>query len=182
MTAPASGEAASGIGHRTYAAIVEDEADLIGHVAYALYKRDKLKFCEQEYARTKLPVTVQAMDVFIRGCNLDTRIASYRLEAERLLEQMTEYVLEDAIEKLERDYQARLVRELSASKPWSRAILESLVGSVAIALVWAMIVVVISTSRVGFDQVLGDVLNKDITDRPTQAAPLPLPPSPPPTR
>jgi hypothetical protein len=175
MIPPASEEAASQIGHRTYAALVRDDADLIGHVAYALYKRDKLKFCDQELARTKLPATQLAIDTFIRGCNLDTRIAAYRFEAERLLEQMTEYVLEDAIEKQESEYQDRLVRELSASKPWSRTILESLVGSVVIALVWALIVVVISTSRVGFDQVLGDVWNKDIRDRPAQTSPSPLP-------
>lgn len=179
MIPPASQEAANQIGHRTFAALVRDDADLIGHVAYALYKRDKLKFCDAELARTQLPATQLAIDVFIRGCNLDTRIASYRLEAERLLEQMTEYVLEDAIEKLETQYQERLVRELSSSKPWSRAIVESLVGSVVVALVWALIVVVISTSRVGFDQVLGDVWNKDIKDRPALATPLPLPASTP---
>jgi len=34
-------------GHLTYAKLVNDEGDRAGHVAYALYKRDKLKFIDQ---------------------------------------------------------------------------------------------------------------------------------------
>ena len=40
------------VGHRTYSALVEDDTDLVGHVAYALYKRDKLNSVKmRKYAR-----------------------------------------------------------------------------------------------------------------------------------
>ena len=32
--------------HLTYGTLVKDEGDMVGHVAYALYKRDKLSFIQ----------------------------------------------------------------------------------------------------------------------------------------
>ena len=164
------------VGHRTFSALVVDDTDLVGHVAYALYKRDKLKFCESEKLRAGAPLSAQEIDTFIRACNLDTRIAAYRSEAERLLEQMTEYVLEEAIEEVKKENQETLVRKLSEGKSWKRAIAENFIGSVVVALVWAAIVFVVSANKVGSEKVIGDFLGKDISDR--QAHP-PRPPSSP---
>ena len=132
---PAAVAGLTAVEHRTFSALVQDDEDLVGHVAYSLYKRDKLKFCETERVRTAAPATHQTVDAFIRSCNLDTRISAYRAEAERLLEHMTEYVLEDAIEKVKREHQELLVRKLSESKSWWRSIAENLLGSLVVAIV-----------------------------------------------
>lgn len=162
--------------HGTFAALVQDDTDLVGHVAYSLYKSDKLKFCENETARTGVPVTQDVIDGFIRGSILDTRIAAYRAQAEKLLEQMTEYVLEDAIQEVNKEHQETLVRKLSEGKSWSRAIAENFFGSVVVALVWALIVVMIAANKVGPDKVIGDFLGKEINDRQQPArAPAPAP-------
>lgn len=152
-------------GHRTFGLLVQDDTDLVGHVAYALYKRDKIKFCDAELARTGQAATSDAVDAFIRACNLDTRVSSYRSEAERLLEQMTEYVLEDAIETIKRESQDELLEKLAQGKSWLRAIAENVVGSIVVALIWATIVLVVATNKVGADKVLGDVFDKDVADR-----------------
>lgn len=170
---PAQGIATGPPSHRTFGLLVQDDTDLVGHVAYALYKRDKIKFCDAELRRTGQPVTSDAVDTFIRACNLDTRISSYRSEAERLLEQMTEYVLEDAIETVKRESQDELVKKLAQGKSWLRAIAENVVGSIAVALIWATIVFVVATNKVGADKVLGDVFDKDVADRKPAAASSP---------
>lgn len=179
--APAGAAAASGggsssvppqPGHGIYAAIVNEENDLVGHVAYALYKRDKLKFCAEELSRTGSQATQDVLDTFIRGCKLDTRIASYRTEAEILLEQMTEYVLEDTIQEVRREQEEIYGRKLAEGKSWKRAIAENFVGSVVVALVWAVIVLMVAANKVGIDRVMGDVFDKDIVDRP-KAKPTP---------
>lgn len=156
--------------HGTFSALVQDDSDLVGHVAYALYKREKLKFCEAERKRTGTEVTQQAIDAFILSCNLDTRIASYRSEAERLLEQMTEYVLADAIVQVKAEQQEELLRKLSEGKSWMRAIAENFIGSVVVALVWALIVVIVAANKTGLDKVIGDFMGKDIVDRPVPSA------------
>ena len=153
----------SGVGapaHGIFSALVQDDSDLVGHVAYALYKREKLKFCEAESKRTGNAVTQQSIDAFILSCNLDTRIASYRSEAERLLEQMTEYVLADAIEQVKDEQREIFVRKLAEGKSWTRSIAENFIGSVVVALVWALVVVVIATNKVGPDRVIGDLMGK----------------------
>lgn len=162
--------------HGIFAALVQDDTDLVGHVAYALYKRDKLKFCDEEFGRSGNGPTEVDINVFIRACKLDTRIAAYRAEAERLLEQMTEYVLEDAFEKIQEDSQKELIAKLSAGKSWGRAIGEEFVGSVVVALVWAAIVLLVATNQVGFTKVVGDAMGKDIVDKPKITQPATPPP------
>lgn len=158
--------------HRTFSSLVQAENDFIGHVAYALYKRDKLKFCDQESQRIGGgPPDPSVVDAFIRSCSIDTRIAAYRVEAERLLEQMTEFVLEDATTKLQEQFQEELVQKLREGKSWWRVIAESVVGSVFVAFVWAAIVVAIQMAKIGPDQVIGDLMGKEIKDKAPTAAP-----------
>lgn len=86
---------------------------------------------------------------------------------------MTEYVLEDAIETVKRESQDELVKKLAQGKSWLRAIAENVVGSIAVALIWATIVFVVATNKVGADKVLGDVFDKDVADRKPAAASSP---------
>ena len=162
---PAAPAGVTAVQHSTFSSLVQDDDDLVGHVAYALYKREKLKFCEAESKRTGNPVTQEAIGVFILSCGLDSRIASYRSEAERLLEQMTEYVLADAVKEFRAEEQEHFVRKISEGKSWKRAIAENFIGSVVVALVWALIVIMVAANKVGPDKVIGDFLGKDISDR-----------------
>lgn len=153
-------------GHRTYSALVQGDADLVGLVAYALYKRDKLKFCEQFRGRNSREPTQNEIEAFIATSNLDTRVQGYRAEAELLLEAMTEYQLDDAIEEVRRQADKELVRKLSESKSWSRSIAEALVGSIFVAVLWGTLVLVLYTNKVGFSQVAREALSLDIAPAP----------------
>ena len=84
---------------------------------------------------------------------------------------MTEYVLSDAIEQVKEEQQDLLLRKLSEGKSWSRAIAENFIGSIVVALVWALLVVIIAANKVGPDKVIGDFMGKDITDRPAVVSP-----------
>jgi hypothetical protein len=78
---------------------------------------------------------------------------------------MTELVVDGHVEKLDQEYTQQLIQKLSEGKSWWRAIAENFIGSVVVALVWALIVVVVAASKVGPDRVIGDVFDKNITDR-----------------
>ena len=171
ITSP-SGASATTIYHGTYSSLVLNDADLVGHVAYALYKRDKLKFCEKFKVKHSRPASPDELAIFIDGCNLETRLQGYRAEAEGLLETMTEYQLEDAIEEVKKEATKELARKLSASKSWGRSIAEALLGSVVVAIVWGALVLVLYTNKVGVDRMAKDILNVDINS----AASVPRPP------
>jgi hypothetical protein len=148
--------------HRTYSSLVQGDVDLIGHIAYALYKRDKLKFCEQHQAATGNPPTTPELDIFIRGCNLDTRLSGYRSEAEILLERFAEFQLEEAVAQLQNDYNEKLLTKLQEGKSWTRVIGEALVGNFAVALLWAALILAFYVNKVGSDRVIKEVTSLDV--------------------
>ena len=84
---------------------------------------------------------------------------------------MTEYVLADAIEQVKDEQREIFVRKLAEGKSWTRSIAENFIGSVVVALVWALVVVVIATNKVGPDRVIGDLMGKDIIDRASATPP-----------
>ena len=90
----------AGSDHRTFSRFVERPDDLTGLIAYALYKADKVDFCDMH----------PEADVksFILTANLPTRIVAYRLKAEIMLEDMTEEALGEAIETIEKEQAAKL--------------------------------------------------------------------------
>lgn len=157
------------INHSTYSTIVRGDSDLVGHVAYALYKRDKLKFCDSFLTKHGRVPRADEVEIFIQTANLDTRIDGYRSQAELLLEAMTEYQLEDAIAQIEEDSRAELVRKLSESKSWGRSIAEALVGSIVVAVVWGALVLILYTNKVGLDRVAKDIFEIDVNGQ--KAAP-----------
>ena len=138
--------------------MVQADDDLVGHVAYALYKRDKLKFCEAIRASEGRLATQEEIATFIRACNLDTTLKTYRSQAELLLERMTEYQLEDAISAIEEQAKDDLLQQLKQAKSWSRSVAEALLGSVAVAFMWAALVLVVWGNRVGFRNLAAELL------------------------
>lgn len=159
------------VDHKTYSALVPNELDLIGHVAYALYKRDKLKFCEEFRTKNGAPAGDAELSIFIQSANLQTRLQSYRTEAEGLLETMTEYQLEDAIAQIQADSDEKLLRKLSEAKSWGRTIAEALLGSFAVAVFWAALVFVVFANKVGVERMAKDIWNVDIGSSPQPAKP-----------
>jgi hypothetical protein len=137
------------IHHSTFSALVQADEDLVGHVAYALYKRDKLKFCDAVRSTSSRDPTEAEVSAFILSCNLDTVLQGYRSQAEILLERMTEYQLEDAIGEVKRLADEDLLRQLKEGKSWKRSISESVIGSFVVAIVWAAIVLAIYASQIG---------------------------------
>lgn len=173
MSGPAP-EPRAPVVHRTYSSLVQGDFDLVGHVAYALYKRDKLKFCDEARARSGTPPTSDEIDVFIRTCNIDTRLIGFRSEAERLLESFTEFQIEDVTKEIQRQADEALLEALSRGKSLWRVVGEALLGSVAVAVVWAGIVVIVLLNKYGPSHVIDIVTKVEVTSTPdTMVSPKP---------
>lgn len=171
MSAPTQG---AGVAHSTYSALVQSDADMTGHVAYALYKRDKLKFCESFGAKNSRPPTSSEIQVFIESANLPTRIGAYRTEAEVALQEFAQEVLEVEIESQNAAFNARLVEELKKARSFPRAVSENLVANLLAIAVGALFVLILYGARLGFVPLLGEVFGYEVRDKPVgQANPSP---------
>ncbi|MEI6317440.1 MAG: hypothetical protein WCS09_02920 [Pseudomonadota bacterium] len=170
---PPAVPAADRVQHSTYSLLVEDDDDLIGHVAYALYKREKLKFCEAYVRKHNREPDVAALQTFIDGCNLDTRLRSYRSEAELLLGAMSEYQLEEAVKEIREDAKDDVIRQLKEAKSWRRLAGEGVFQSLVTAAFWAVLVLILYAGLVGPKQVLEDIQTR--ASPPQLTAPKPAP-------
>lgn len=152
--------------HTTYSTLVEDPNDLVGLIAYSLYKRDKLDFVERHRANHGCTPTTGDFRVLYQLVNTPGQIEALRTRSATLLEQVTEVVLEEAVQQMEQDYKAKLVAELKVPKSFWRAVGENLVANIVAAGLVTLVVVVLYLSRLDAFPVIGKALGYEVT--PTQ--------------
>lgn len=152
--------------HATYNNLVKDDNDMVGHVAYALYKRDKLKFCQQLAAEQDRPVTGEQIQTFIAGSNLDVRLAAYRNEAEELLERFSEVMLDEAVKAEQARMEKELLDRLEAAQPFWRGVGQNIVAGLTVIAISALMLVIIHGQRIGYARLLGDIFGYEVTQKP----------------
>lgn len=153
--------------HTTYSALVQDPNDLVGLVSYSLYKRDKLDFIERHKANHGREPTPDELQVFYQLINTPGQIEALRTRSATLLEQVTEAVLEEAVQSIEDDFKAKLVAELKVPKSFSRAVTENVVANFVAAGLITLVVVVLYLSRMDAVPIIGKALGYEVT--PTQS-------------
>lgn len=141
----------------TFARLVNDEGDMAGHVAYALYMRDKLTFIETFRLDEGRHPRDDELDAFIVTANLALRVSAYRSEAERSLEVFVQEVLEESTGEIARLYQRELYRQLARSRSFVRAVAENLAANLLAAACVALLALVLYGSRIGFGNLVADV-------------------------
>lgn len=96
----------------TYGNLVRNENDLIGLIAYSLYKQDKLAFVDDHKNGGGSEPSDDQMETFCRSSNLPNRLVSYREAAASLLEKINDEMLETSIEQIEENYKADIVNQV----------------------------------------------------------------------
>ncbi len=148
--------------HTTYSTLVEGPNDLVGLIAYSLYKRDKLDFIERHKVTTGRSPTSDELQVLYQLVNTPGQIEALRTRSATLLEQVTEVVLEDAVQQMEQDYKAKLTAELKVHKSFWRAVSENIVANIGAAALAALVIVVFYLSRVDAVPVIGNALGYQV--------------------
>lgn len=137
---PNSSEHTSLWTHQAYSLYVEDEADLIGLVAYSLYKQHKIAFLKNEHARTQKPAAPEIVKAFCDAYSEPNQVALLREKAESLLEEMNEELLDDAVRGLNIKYDERLRKELKEGTPFWKSVRYSIAGNIATGIVFASLI------------------------------------------
>lgn len=107
-----------------YNKLVEDQNDVVGHIAYSLYKAEKVEFIEsfkKDHGNNE--PTESDLEPFHRSTCLKGSIERYRLTASNILGATLNNVLEETIQDLEKqcrdDHKQMITEVVSSLKPIS---------------------------------------------------------------
>ena len=136
-----------------YRELVVDENDLIGLIAYGLYKKHKIEFIEAYKSENfGQEPSLDACNAFANSSCTPTQIKQYRDSAETLLQKMTMEAAREEIDKFEnnllKDYRAELRQAVRDEQPrWWHSVLWSVIGALVFSLIVALFVFIGSTSE-----------------------------------
>ena len=85
-----------------YSYLVNDENDLIGHIAYSIYKSEKIDYIKGRKEKG-IELSDEDLETFNVVAATDGSIGSYRLRAEMLLQDFVSNVLDETIEEIKVD-------------------------------------------------------------------------------
>ena len=130
-----------------YSEIIEDENDMIGHIAYSLYKSNKIRYIEQfKSDNNDQEPSENDLNGFHQASR--TTIPALRIQAEQLLSNFTQLTLEETILEIQletKENQENTLREIinpiipsKPKGPWDGFWMSVLVKSVQ-ALIVAII-------------------------------------------
>jgi hypothetical protein len=80
-----------------YSKLVEGDSDLIGHIAYSLYKKSKIEYIEKKKTDGEALTDAELMP-FNDFSSSQSSIDSYKIKAELILQGFIENVLEEELE------------------------------------------------------------------------------------
>lgn len=130
-----------------YTKLVRNDADIVGHIAYAVYKSEKIKYIEQ--LKTGLGREVEEDDLkpFHDICSSDDNIAKYRFMASQILRSFLDSTLSESIQNMERacienhsQILSGIIEPLKPKRKWVafwHGVLQSVAGAFLFALLIA---------------------------------------------
>lgn len=80
-----------------YSKLVEKDSDLIGHIAYSLYKKSKIEYIETQKQSGKTPTDTELIP-FNDFSSTESSLESYRLKVELIIQGFIENALEEELE------------------------------------------------------------------------------------
>jgi len=86
-----------------YTKLVRNDADIVGHIAYAIYKSEKIKYIEQLKVGTDEEIEEDDLKPFHDICSSDDNITKYRFMASRILRSFLDNTLSESIQNMERE-------------------------------------------------------------------------------
>lgn len=161
-----------------YSHLVRGGNDIVGHIAYSLYKSEKIAYIENFKANNsgKEPDEMDLKPFHDATC-IQSRLNSYRKQATEYLKLFMEYTTEARIQELEDDIKANhvatlrgIVSEIGAKvvdevkpKSFYYGVLQSIVGAFCFALLMAALLFFLNLSKQTYTFTIGGSGNTEIT-------------------
>lgn len=149
-----------------YSKLVVDAEDLVGLIAYGLYKREKIEFITKfkEDNNSRDPNDTD-LTVFHSLTNTDSRCSNYRSQAEGILADFSGKMLAEKARELQDVYQADLVSQLKEGLPFWKGVGQNVIASVVMLGIVAGILVLAWSFNIGPKEVASQIFQVDITPK-----------------
>jgi len=162
-----------------YRKLVEDDDDLLGIIAYSLYKRQKFEFIEnfkRKHGKEPEPKDFESFNDLTSG---ELQLKSYFNEAQTLAQKFLDESLEADGAELEKKYSKMAEETIRKAKPsfWF-GVWQSVVASFIFVILIGVLVFFTWSLKQGFRQALENTFDVKITDAPLSPA-VAQPPAPP---
>lgn len=134
--------------HRMYSNIVQSDDDIIGLVAYGLYKKHKIEFFNKvRKDKGGAEPSESEIAAFIQAASTESQIKTYRDQAERILMDVVANVTEEQIQQTSREmlesYETKIRDAVKKETPsWYNTVLLNIVGTFAFSLIITLIFVI----------------------------------------
>ena len=151
--------------HKTFTHYVLNKNDLVGFVAYSIYKQHKISFIAREFKSTSQAPTQEKVDAFCSSYGHTDQVNLLRERAEKLIKDMNQVLLDDTVRKVQADYESLLVKGLQKGTSWPKAISQSLVGNVITGLFVGAVIFGGSIVSKGFWPTVGDWTGMEIKEK-----------------
>ena len=84
-----------------FSSLVENESDIVGHIAYALYKSDKVKYIQSFKDNNGTDPTEEDLCAFHSVSSQEDSIKKYRIVASLILKDFLDETLDESIREIE---------------------------------------------------------------------------------
>lgn len=133
-----------------YRELVESENDLVGAIAYSLYKRHKIEYINQCESETGNPPTNEQMAEFYRFSSSPTSLAGYRHKAEMILSSLLQFTTESIASDLQQQNKEVIYNELQTllapiqveiakKRSWRQILFEAVVSVIGTVVVFILV-------------------------------------------
>lgn len=148
-------------GHAAYSTIVEGDTDLVGLVAYSLYKRDKLAYLARHEDDVGRPPTNDEVMAFCRTSTLPGPVSAYRAKATYLLSEMYDELLEGQVAEIDEKYKAEMLAELKKAHPFWQGVLQHAAAGLVVWAIVGLTILVLYGQQLGWRQLATNLLGLD---------------------
>jgi hypothetical protein len=168
-----------------YNKLVNDKDDVLGIIAYSLYKRNKIDFINKFKAEHGTPPGDDQMLTFHASSTTESSLEGFRRQAVELARAFLDSALDEERQELEQEYAekyylSKVTDEVKALKPnyffsFLFGVSQGLVSSVLFAALIGFFAFVFWSSKVGIPKLIGDIFGYEVIEKAPvkQASPRP---------
>jgi len=147
-----------------YSKLVDDENDILGIIAYSMYKRQKIEYIQTIIRKHGREPTDEEFQNFYAISNSDSQLENYQSQAIALANQFLEEALAEKARDIEEFFSERTRQEIRNIRPsFVSGIFQSLIGSVIFVFFLGLLVFFTWSLKQGPVQLIEAIFDVKIT-------------------
>ena len=131
-----------------YDRLVESDQDIVGHIAYSLYKADKIAFIEKyKNENNGQEPTGEKLKEYQNYCQMESHLEWYRMQAIEVIKGFMDDTMKETLNQLEADFNRNHLQQLASvvepmkpvgfAKQFGYGVLQSILGAFFFAVIVA---------------------------------------------